>query len=246
MKRIALVLLVVMAILARPVPAEPPIAVAQSRLQLVEATVEELQLALRSHLITSEQLVQMYLDRIAAYDDAGPLLNSYIHLNEDALEEARARDLDRRRGRAHGPLFGIPVLLKDNIDTADMPTTAGSVALEGSIPPDDAFITQQAARGRRDHPRQGDADRVRELHRHRHALGLQLARRLRVQPVRPAAAARRRRASGAHARRLELGLRHRRLRQPGGGRDGHRDLGLDPQPRHAPTAWSASSRRWAW
>jgi amidase len=142
MKRVVFLLLVVLAILPHPVPAEPPSGVANS-LQLVEATVSELKLALRSHLITSEQLVQMYLNRISAYEDVGPALNSIIHLNENALEEARARDLDRHRGRAHGPLFGIPVLLKDNIDTADMPTTAGSVALEGSIPPDDANITQR-------------------------------------------------------------------------------------------------------
>ena len=134
MKRVALILMVIMAILARPVPAQPPFGTPQ-KLQLVEATVLELQLALRSHLITSEQLVQMYLNRIAAYDDAGPKLNSFIHINEHALEEARARDRDRHHGLAHGPLFGIPVLLKDNIDTADMPTTAGSVALEGSTPP---------------------------------------------------------------------------------------------------------------
>lgn len=142
MRRLVLVLIVIIAILALPVPAQQPFGVPQ-RLQLVEASVSELQLALRSHLITSEQLVQMYLNRIAAYDDAGPTLNSFIHLNEQALDEARARDLDRHRGLAHGLLFGIPVLLKDNINTADMPTTAGSVALEGSIPPDDAFITQK-------------------------------------------------------------------------------------------------------
>jgi amidase len=142
MRRVVLVLIVTIAILARPVPAQQPFGAPRS-LQLVEASVLELQLALRSHLITSEQLVQMYLNRIAAYDDAGPRLNSFIHLNNDALNEARARDLDRHRGRAHGPLFGVPVLLKDNINTADMPTTAGSVALEGSIPPDDAFITQK-------------------------------------------------------------------------------------------------------
>jgi len=142
MRRVVLVLIVIIAIFARPVPAQQPFG-APRNLQLVEASVLELQLALRSHLITSEQLVQMYLNRIAAYDDAGPMLNSFIHLNEQALNEARARDLDRHRGLAHGPLFGIPVLLKDNIDTADMPTTAGSVALEGSIPPDDAFITRK-------------------------------------------------------------------------------------------------------
>lgn len=141
MKRLTLLLIVTIATFAAPsVVAQPPFGVPRS-IQLVEADVSELQLALRSRLITSEQLVQMYLNRIAAYDHAGPMLNSFIHINANALEEARARDRDRHRGRAHGPLFGIPVLLKDNIDTADMPTTAGSVALAGSIPPNDAFIT---------------------------------------------------------------------------------------------------------
>ena len=142
MKKISLLLIVAIAVFSPSVhsqrPASPP-----SRLQLVEASVSDLQLALRARLITSEQLVQMYLNRIAAYDDAGPLLNSFIHLNANALEEARARDQERAHGLAHGPLFGIPVLLKDNIDTADMPTTAGSVALAGSIPPNDAFIADK-------------------------------------------------------------------------------------------------------
>src|SRR5215468_5553627 len=142
MKRFALIIVAMTAIVPRPVSTQPPFG-AQQQLQLVEATVPELQLALRSQLITSEQLTQMYLNRIAAYDHAGPMLNSFIHINEHALDEARERDLDRCRGRAHGPLFGIPVLLKDNIDTAGMPTTAGSVALAGSAPSDDAFITQK-------------------------------------------------------------------------------------------------------
>ena len=142
MKHISLILILTIAICVGPVPAQGPLGPGSS-LQLVEATVPQLQLALRSGLITSEQLVQMYLNRIAAYDNAGPLLNSFIHINANALEEARARDRDRHRGLAHGPLFGIPVLLKDNIDTSDMPTTAGSVALENSIPPNDAFITEK-------------------------------------------------------------------------------------------------------
>lgn len=143
MRRLTLLLIVtIVTFAAHPVPAQRPFGV-PNRIQLVEAGVPELQLALRSRLITSEQLVQMYLNRIAAYDHAGPLLNSFIHINANALEEARARDRDRHRGKAHGPLFGIPVLLKDNIDTADMPTTAGSVALAGSIPPNDAFITEK-------------------------------------------------------------------------------------------------------
>jgi amidase len=142
MKKFLLVLILTVAVFAHPVPAQQPPAAANS-LQLVEASVPELQQALRTKLITSEQLVQMYLNRIAAYDKVGPLLNAFIHLNANALEEARARDRDRHRGLAHGPLFGIPVLLKDNINTADMPTTAGSVALAGSIPPNDAFITEK-------------------------------------------------------------------------------------------------------
>jgi len=142
MKKFLLVLILTVAVLAQPVTGQQPTGPASS-LQLVEASIPELQQALRTRLITSEQLTQMYLNRIAAYDKVGPLLNSFIHLNANALDEARARDLDRKRGRAHGPLFGIPVLLKDNIDTADMPTTAGSVALAGSIPPNDAFITER-------------------------------------------------------------------------------------------------------
>jgi amidase len=156
MKR-ASVVLGLIALLVRAAPADDDHGA--EHLQLVEATVHKLQQALRSHLITSEQLVQMYLNRIAAYDHAGPMLNSFIHLNEAALDEARARDLVREHGCERddgggndsededdcdlGPLFGIPVLLKDNIDTDDMPTTAGSVSLAGSIPPDDAFIAQR-------------------------------------------------------------------------------------------------------
>jgi amidase len=114
-----------------------------ARLDLVEATVPDLLKALQTGLITSEQLVQMYLARIAAYDDAGPKLNAFLTLNPNAVDEARALDAARHPGIERSPLYGIPVLLKDNVDTADMPTTAGSVALEGSIPPDDAFITRK-------------------------------------------------------------------------------------------------------
>src|SRR5262249_16794257 len=128
MKRFVLIFVAFVAVVSRPVVAQPPFGT-PNQLQLVEASVEELQLALRTHLITSEQLVQMYLNRIAAYDKTGPNLNAFIHINAHALDEARTRDMERQRGLAHGPLFGIPVLLKDNIDTFGMPTTAGSVAL---------------------------------------------------------------------------------------------------------------------
>ena len=78
-----------------------------------------------------------------AYEQAGPHINAYIHVNANAEGEARDVDALRHPGAVNGPLYGIPILLKDNIDTADMPTTAGSVALAGSIPPDDAFIVQK-------------------------------------------------------------------------------------------------------
>ncbi|MGF1479918.1 MAG: amidase family protein [Cyanophyceae cyanobacterium] len=110
---------------------------------LVEATIPEIQEAFESDLLTSEELVQLYLDRIEAYDNQGPTINSFIELNPDALEQARELDRERDRTEARGPLFGLPVMLKDNIDTFDLPTTAGAILLEDSVPPDDAFITQQ-------------------------------------------------------------------------------------------------------
>src|SRR6266542_1831460 len=110
---------------------------------LVEATVQEMQLALQTGLVTSGQLVQMYLARIAAYEDAGPAVNAFIHLNPTALQDARQLDAERHAGRTRSPLYGIPVALKDIIDTRDMPTTGGSLTLAGSIPPNDAFITRK-------------------------------------------------------------------------------------------------------
>ncbi len=117
--------------------------VGSARLQLVEATITDVQKSLQTGLITTEQLVQMYLYRIGAYDKVGPALNAYIHLNDKALAEGKQSDANRHRGNIKSPMFGIPIILKDNIDTFDMPTTAGSVALAGSIPPDDAFITKK-------------------------------------------------------------------------------------------------------
>ena len=110
---------------------------------LIEATVPEIQAAIDASVINSEYLVQQYLNRIAAYDDQGPALNSIIELNPNALETAKALDLERSLSGPRGLLFGIPILLKDNIDTFDMPTTAGGLIFKDSIPPDDAFITQQ-------------------------------------------------------------------------------------------------------
>ena len=90
---------------------------------------------------TSRRLVDLYLERIAALDRTGPTLRAVIELNPDARAIADRLDAERRAGRVRGPLHGIPVLIKDNIDTADsMSTTAGSLALEGSIAARDAFL----------------------------------------------------------------------------------------------------------
>lgn len=104
-----------------------------------EQSITDLQSAMTAGRVTSVQLVEGYLNRIAAYDAAGPRLNAVLFVNPNARRDARALDEERRRGRVRGPLHGIPVLLKDNIDTQDMPTTGGSLALSGVVPPDDAF-----------------------------------------------------------------------------------------------------------
>jgi amidase len=115
----------------------------RAKFELVETTIPEIRKAMRSNVISAERLTRMYLKRIDAYEAAGPGINAYQYVNPNAVREARHLDNSHRRARARKPLFGVPVLLKDNIDTADMPTTAGSVALDGSIPPDDAFITRK-------------------------------------------------------------------------------------------------------
>ena len=115
-----------------------------ARFELVETTIPEIKDALRSRVISAERLTRMYLRRIEAYEEAGPGINAYQLVNPNAVRQARQLDALRdRRGHGRMPLFGVPVLLKDNIDTADMPTAAGSVALNGSLPPDDAFITRK-------------------------------------------------------------------------------------------------------
>jgi amidase len=99
-----------------------------------EATIAELQQAMASGALTSRDLTAAYLARIDAMDQRGPTLRAMLDLNPDALAIADELDAERRTGHVRGPLHGIPVVLKDNIDTADrMTTTAGSRALEGSI-----------------------------------------------------------------------------------------------------------------
>lgn len=115
-----------------------------SKFELEEATVADLQSGMASGKYTARRIVEQYLARIEAVDKGTAGLNSVIELNPEALDIADALDGERRAGRVRGALHGIPVLLKDNIDTHDkMTTTAGSLALEGSVPLRDAFIVER-------------------------------------------------------------------------------------------------------
>jgi amidase len=113
---------------------------AESRFDAFEKTIPELQQALTRGEVSSKELVRQYLERIDAFDRRGPKLDAMIYVNPRALDEAEALDRERAEKGARGPLHGIPVILKDNYDTADMPTSAGSVALAGYVPRDDGFL----------------------------------------------------------------------------------------------------------
>jgi amidase len=123
---------------ATPLPAEV------KPFELDEVTIPQLQDGMKSGKYTAQSLVEKYLARIDEIDKRGPAVNAIIELNPDALSIAKALDQERNAKGARGPLHGIPVLIKDNIDTADrMMTTAGSLALVGSKPPKDSFVAQR-------------------------------------------------------------------------------------------------------
>ena len=128
-----LVILSLACLFVSDVIAEPP------EFDAFERSIPELQAAMASGETTSADLVRQYLERIAAFDDDGPELNAMLYINPRAIAEAAALDEERALQGPRGPLHGIPVVLKDNYDTADMPTTASSVAMAGFIPPDDAY-----------------------------------------------------------------------------------------------------------
>src|SRR5713101_4889897 len=109
-----------------------------------ELSISALQSHLTSGTLTSRALTASYLERIEAIDRHGPALNSVIELNPDALAIAGALDAERQARGPRGPLHGIPILIKDNIDTGDrMQTTAGSLALVGQPAPRDAYIVEK-------------------------------------------------------------------------------------------------------
>ena len=119
---------------AKPVPMTPP-----KPFSVVEATIPEMRLAMEQKRTTSREIVQQYLTRIALYEDQ---LNAAITVNKDALKEADERDRERAEGKIRGPLHGIPVALKDNIHTTEMPTTGGALAFAGFTPSYEATITK--------------------------------------------------------------------------------------------------------
>jgi amidase len=106
---------------------------------VVEATIADMQAAMAQGRTTSREIVLQYLTRIAIYEDR---LNAAITINPKALEEAEARDRERAQGRVRGPLHGIPIALKDNIHTSDMPTTGGALVFDGFVPPYEATLTR--------------------------------------------------------------------------------------------------------
>src|ERR1700693_4873019 len=107
------------------------------------ATIEQLRFALDSGQISSEKLVRYYLGRIERFDKQGPRINALISLNPKALEQARTLDAEGKDQAHKGILYGIPFVAKDNYNTAGIPTSGGSAALQHSVPPTNAFIVQK-------------------------------------------------------------------------------------------------------
>lgn len=111
--------------------------------EIVEATLDDIHAAYRAGILTARQLVQMYLDRIDAYDKKGPAINAIISLNPTALQEADRLDAAFKKTGFVGPLHGIPVIMKDQADIKGMPTTLGSVLFKDYYPDRDAFVIQK-------------------------------------------------------------------------------------------------------
>lgn len=126
---------------ASSVNAQTPLA--SPAFEVHEATIAQLQTAMESGRTTSLQLVDAYLARIAAFDARGPALNSMIRINRQARADAGRMDAERRGGKVRGPMHGVPIILKDNFNTSNMPTSGGSLALAGHQTADDAFIVKR-------------------------------------------------------------------------------------------------------
>ena len=161
-------------------------------MDVVELSATDARDRMAAGTLTSDALTQAYLDRIAEVDDAGPKLNAVIEINPTALQDADALDAERKAGKVRGPLHGIPVLIKDNIDVAGMVNSAGLAgACRQSAASAMRSCRQAAARCRRGDPRQDQPERVGQLPLDAIVVRLELARRTdeeslraRSQPVR--------------------------------------------------------------
>jgi len=142
MKNTVIILAILAAGCAQSQPASPA-QPAQPALDVIELSATDARGRLTSGQLTSEALTKAYLDRIAAIDDAGPQLNAVIEINPKAMADAAALDAERKAGKVRGPMHGIPVLIKDNVDIAGMVNSAGSLALADNHPAADAFIAMR-------------------------------------------------------------------------------------------------------
>ncbi len=186
-----------------------------------EYTIGELSGAMARGEMTAHGIAQAYLERIAEIDQSGPRLNSVIEINPDALAIADSLDRERRETGPRGPLHGIPILIKDNLDTADrMQTTAGSLALEGHHAQEDSTVAAKLrSRGRAD-PGQDQPERVGQLPLQPLQQRLEQPRRADPEPLR----------ARPQPVRLLLRLGRRGCREPVRRRRGHRNRRLDHLP----------------
>lgn len=143
MKKLAVLLLAIGNFACSSNAPAPPAQPAAPALDVAELSAIDARDRMASGAITSEQLTRAYLDRIAKMDDAGPKLDSVIELNPNAVADAQALDAERKAGKVRGPMHGIPVLIKDNVDIAGMVNSAGSLALAENRPVADAFMVKR-------------------------------------------------------------------------------------------------------
>jgi amidase len=122
---------------AKSIPSQQP-----AEFSFIETTIDEIHAAIKDQTIDCEAITNGFLERILKYDEISNL-NAIIYINPNALKEAKALDSKYQKTKTMRSLHCVPIILKDNFDTADMPTEAGSIALTGSIPPDDAFIVKK-------------------------------------------------------------------------------------------------------
>jgi amidase len=136
----AVMMLAVFAALRAQPAAKPAAAPARKPFTVVETTIGEMRTAMEQGRATSHQIVQQYLMRIATYEDR---LHAAMTVNPKAMALADERDRERAQGKIRGPLHGIPIALKDNIHTTDMPTTGGALAFDGFVPPYEATLVKR-------------------------------------------------------------------------------------------------------